>query len=112
MSHNIPAATTATLIAQLDHTARFSDSISTLLRAHHHNTDRLEEQNTYLHERINVMEQTITDVVEEMRNIITYLNEDWEDMESHEVKLDRLLAHTVTLKSLTTPTPTNDNIPF
>ena len=112
MSYNIPAATTATLIAQLDHAARFSDSMSTLLRAHHHNTERLEEQNTYLRERINIMEQTITDVVENMRNTITLLSEDWENKESPKASLDYLLANTATLKSLTTPTPTNDNIPF
>ena len=77
-----------------------------------HNTNRLEEQNAYLRERINIMEQTITDVVEKMRNTITRLNEDREDKESHKDNLDRLLEHAATLKSLTTPTPTNDNIPF
>ena len=77
-----------------------------------HNTDRLEEQNAYLRERINIMEQTITDVVENMRNTITCLNEVREDEESHKANLDRLLTYAATLKSLTTPTPTNDNIPF
>lgn len=77
-----------------------------------HNTDRLEGQNAYLRERINIMEQTITDVVENMRNTITSLNKGQDDKESHEANLDRLLTYAATLKSLTTPTPTNDNIPF